>query len=199
MDMNKTGSFTIEASFVFPLVFFALVTLLYIMIFAHEMTCLQSLANGAALEIQKYYEETDYTSRIERGLYFNGEEHVALEQRITAYVKNRAEHVLLIKDKHQLSIEVDFQAYVIAQKIKITIGKSFMTPFNWVGQWMNGSNTPLIMLKSYAYTKNIQPTGFVRGVDFIDDLSSEINAIKPIKDKYDGLLDKIEATLNQWI
>jgi len=195
MDVNKRlkyrGSISIEASLIFPLVLFVLMITIYIMIYAHEMTCLKGIANRAVLEIQKHYENTNYSDRIQRALYFDEFSEDMIREQMTKVIKKDAKEQLLIKDKDNIQVEIKKQNYLIYERYELTIRKEIRGPIKSLGKWMN------IVQKSS--TKYFQPTQCIRDMDFIDDLTSEIEVIKPIKNKYYDILEKIEITINEWI
>lgn len=196
--MEKRGNITIEASLIFPFVLLVLASSLYIIIYAHEMTCLKSLANCATLEVQKYYENTDYVARIENGLYMDCNFDEAILQQITSYINEEAKKQLIVKDIDALNVEVNIKNYMVYQSVEVEISKGISIP-RGIREWINGYKGSLLPIKAVARTRYLQPTKCVRGVDFIDDLSSEVYAIKPLKDRYNEILEKIEATIHEWI
>lgn len=203
MDIDKTinprGSITIEASLIFPFILLILMITIYIIIYAHEMACLQSLANSAVLEIQKYYQDSNYSDRIERNLYFDGLSEEAISEHVINLVNQGAKEQLLIKDRESLQVEIKKQSYLIYQKFELSIKKDVSIPIKRLDNWINISCNSSIPMKAVVKTKYFQPTECIRGMDFVDDLTSEIEVVKPIKSKYNSILEKIENTINEWI
>lgn len=189
--INTTGSITIEASLVFPFILLILIITIYIIIYIHDMSCLQSIANGAMLEIQKYHEDTNYTDRIEKGIYTDGHSEETIIKQVINFINQTAAERLLIKDIDNLKIDIKMQNYLVYKKIEIYISREIGIPYI-----SKGCLTPM---KVVSKTKYLQPTHCIRGLDFVDDITSEIEVIKPIKNKYDSILEEIEITIHEWI
>lgn len=197
--MNVNGSFTVEASLIFPVISFVLITILYIAVYAHEMTCLQSIVNGAQNEVQCLYEDAQYNVRLERGLYIDLNYENSIKQHITAYVMDRSEKALIMTNKERLRVDVDITPYFVYKKIDITISKNFPTPFRYVKELMVGKNINLIKVKAHSHSKLLVPADTIRMVDVMDDLTNNITATKTLKERYEEILTKIEGSINEWI
>ncbi|PKM94585.1 MAG: hypothetical protein CVU84_11005 [Firmicutes bacterium HGW-Firmicutes-1] len=191
--MSVNGSFTVEASMIFPIISLILIVVLSIAIYTHEMACMQSIANGAQNEVQCFCESTEYEDRLERGLYIDANFEDRLVQHINSYVKDRAEKTLIMTNKERLAIEVEVTPFMVYKKIDLSISKGFTTPFRF--NYMIG----LLKIDVHSSSKLLQPANTIRMVDVMDDLTNDITATKALKERYEEILNKIEESINEWI
>jgi uncharacterized membrane protein len=192
-NMSVNGSFTVEASMIFPIISLILIVVLSIAIYTHEMACMQSIANGAQNEVQCFCESTEYEDRLERGLYIDANFEDRLVQHINSYVKDRAEKTLIMTNKERLAIEVEVTPFMVYKKIDLSISKGFTTPFRF--NYMIG----LLKIDVHSSSKLLQPANTIRMVDVMDDLTNDITATKALKERYEEILNKIEESINEWI
>ncbi|PKM51279.1 MAG: hypothetical protein CVV02_07940 [Firmicutes bacterium HGW-Firmicutes-7] len=197
--MEVKGSFTVEASLIFPVISFVLIAIIYIAIYSHEKVCLQSIANGAEDEVQSFLEDTLYDLRLERGLYEDLNYEGGIEEHIKTYVNNTVEKTLIITNKESLNIETNITPHMGYKKIDITISKDFLTPFSFIKDLMKGKDISIIKIEVHSSSKLYQPTNTIRMIDILDDLTNDIAATKELKKKYEEILIKIEESIKQWI
>lgn len=184
------GSISVEASLVFPIILFILMLILYIMFYIYEMVCLQSILNDALNEFQMYYEDIDYKRRIEDGIYCERIDKDEIANQIAQRIKINAKQQMIIKEDNELHVEVNINKYLICQKIELKVSKEIEIPI---------LRRKYIPLKVKGHSEFYQSTDCIRGIDLIDDLSSELEGLRPIRQKYDDILYKIEDTINSWI
>ncbi len=181
--MKIKGSFTIEASIIFPLVLLVLVTMITIGLYLHEMTVLQGIANAVSDhsgEILKVTDEKQWEERMKEEVY------------------QLAQNAFLLQPS-TLNVTCEVTQGLISYHLELRIKKNFKTPFRSITQLMNGSNNSFLTMEVCAKSKHTDPTRFIRGIDFLDDVSSEITLTKDLKDKYREMMDGLESMIDEWV
>lgn len=182
-DMKLKGSFTVEASFVFPLILFVLITLLFIALYMHEITCLQAIAHRVSACAQVVLEDTNKEN---------------CQQVISEEVERLAKRDLILK-QGRVKVVCQITQGLVSSHLDLNIQKEFMTPFKAVNQLMNSSRKSSLQMEVRSSTQLIDPTHIIRGIDFIDDVSSEITVTKKLKEKYSDIIDQLETIIDDWV
>jgi hypothetical protein len=192
--MKIKGSFTIEASIIFPIVFLTIAGILYFGIYMHDKTFLQSVANEAALEFEySIYRSTDYSQRLANGLYVYSPDDGKIASILNDYVITRTENKLLFgHGNSDLEINHNFEGVLFNKKVIITIEKPFNTGIPFVNKVLFGSGD-INQISVMATSKLNNREEIVRTVDFVDDITSELTGVKDLKSAYD---EKVEAITN---
>lgn len=188
---KRQGSLTVEASLIFPIVFFAIVSLLYISIYLHDTTALKAITNEATERFQLAYAnkvdiETGHVltprERLSKGLYWRWTKQRGYEAGVKAFIMKEAEARLFLKDG-QLDIETGIENYIIKQNLIIEVKKNFRTPLDPVNKLLgigNGGKDMVI----YTQTSMKDPAEVIRNMDYLDDLSDYLGPVKTAKEKY---------------
>lgn len=184
------GSLTVEASLIFPIVFFAIVSLLYMSIYLHDSTVLKAITNEAAERFQlAYANRVDIQSghvltpkeRLSKGLYWRWAKQGGYEDDVSAFIMKEAQRRLLLKDD-QLHMTTDIKNYILKQHLTIEVRKKFSTPLDPVNQLL-GISTGINMVVQ-SKTSMRDPAEVIRNMDYLDDLSDYLGPVKAAKEKY---------------
>lgn len=189
--MKVKGSFTIEASLIFPMTSFILIIVLFICIYMHDKACLQNIANLAILEIKNIYEDSDYYTRLNQGLYIQPSNSEKINKIATEFIYNKANDNLILKNSKNINVNISILPSGFSNKVKIYIFNNYKLPFNF--------GLSIIKLEIYSEGQLLFPGSFINGIDVLNDISDNIAAIKSFKDKYHEILENIEEIIYSWI
>lgn len=181
--MKLKGSLTVEASLIVPITLFVLITMLFISIYMHELTCLQAVAHRVSTSVQELLDQ-------------KGKEET--QQILKNEIERLAKRDLLLQ-KGTLNVVCQITEGILSNRLEVRIQKEFITPFKAIDQLMNSSSSSYIKINVYSNTKFISPTRFIRGVDFIDDISSEITITNEMKEKYTDMIEQLETIIDKWV
>ncbi|GMQ58497.1 hypothetical protein AN1V17_28920 [Vallitalea sediminicola] len=193
MNNKLKGSLTVEASLVFPIVFFAVLCLIYIGIYLHDVTCMKAIVNETANRYElAYSNKIDFDTgkalsndgRLNRGLYWRLTDDNSLGQNVKKYITNQIERHLILKDDN-INIHTKVTNTILKKKITITVNKDFNTPINLINKILSINERQLTMCVSSKVVIKDQAE-LIRNVDLLDDISDYIPSISKAKNKYDN-------------
>lgn len=197
---NRKGSLVVEAALVFPIVFLAVIAVIYICMLMYQRTYIQTLANLAADRGAATWNNftrdttlgrTDKVNLDASGLYwrlfdFNK---TTKEHNLKDYIEKRLGAYSILGSDKQVSIQVvDYIAY---KKLVISINDSYRIPVGSVLKIFGLGDRYTISVKSEAVIN--EPVEFIRNTDFVLDMEREF------EDKYPGygrLVHKIRDTMS---
>jgi hypothetical protein len=198
------GSLTVEASLVFPIVFFAVISLFYISIYLHDVTCLKSIVDETASRYElalsnKIDFETgnniSNNSRLNRGLYWrlndNNEYNSKVERYIAKQVKDK-----LILDYDSIITNSYITNSIGKKSIDIKVTKSFHTPINIINKLLSMDKDELTMTVRCKAVINDQEE-FVRNINLLDDISDCVVPLNKAKHEYENKVKKILDYFNK--
>jgi hypothetical protein len=203
MKMTKQGSFTIEASFIMPLVIFVIITLVYIGFYLHDMTYLQGLANEGALKGAKAltYPERDleigrieYSSMLDRFLYWRFMNHHNTEY-LESYIKNQIGQNVFQVNTQKTHVETEVEKNLLHTYVKVSIRAPFETPFRFVPMLMNRGEGLYIQVHSKAQMPDASE--FIRNIQLMDQMAEEITILQKPKQKYEEIMLELENMLKK--
>lgn len=198
MNRKLQGSLTIEASLIFPIVFFAIISLIYIGIYLHDVTCLKAIVNEAAQRYALAYSNkidldtglvlTD-DHRLDKGLYWRFTPKNDLSSKIKAYIVKEIEEKLIVKDD-DIQVDTKIINYILKKNIEINVKKTFSTPIHPVNTLLKMNGKGGIMgVTSKVVVKD--PTELIRNVELLDDLSDYIGPVRKTKEIYEKKIKDI--------
>ncbi|MBD5088904.1 MAG: hypothetical protein HDT30_08880 [Clostridiales bacterium] len=178
---SQSGMITLEAMFVFPLVFFLVITLCYMTFYLCDYTKLQGLVEIIAEEQvlcikdkEKLLEEVDYQKRKERGITFYLDGLSAEKNILVSTLKSMA-------DKEKLFGKVESVSATIGHtKVSIQINMAISTGISKVHEYLGGS--------PFQYQINTSipvhnPTEFTRAYTALQDTMESVKGSKKINEK----------------
>lgn len=184
------GSYTVEMAFVFPIVFFVIISLIYMAFYMHDKTRVQCIADSAILygsELIKHERaeedrNIDYKSLDRRGIYYPLVGETAEEEKILyAYVQEKLEKGLMIGEVTGIQIYLSHKEIEIHIKIYMKIG------ILRIKEIFLGSGTCITIVGKGDIH---YPAEFVRQIDVIEGIIDEIQG-------YDKLMKALQKQLAQ--
>ena len=175
MLINKKGSFTVEASIVFSVVFLLVAALVYIFIIMYQYAFLQSTANKASNFGGYYYSEkygTDYNSKLTSDLYWRILDTKAQlkKDELNKYISNSLEKSLVdlvIYSDNSLSHKF------LLNQLNIRIETQYPLP---IGNMFEKIGLPSTLKMRAEANSNIYDNAeFVRNLDIVTDIKKCIS------------------------
>lgn len=175
----ERGNLTVEAAFVFPIVFFALMAIIYM---SHYMadkckgqSVVDSYAQKQAICLKERYDlgkEPDYNQILKKGVFFYLNSLSKEETNLANAVKKELSCQLLMGKVRNVNAKVSYGSVSITAKISITIGVSKVKEFF--------TGTPL------EYTVSVKipvhdPEEFARGYTAMDSTIDNVAGQNKIK------------------
>ncbi len=178
------GSFTVEAALIIPVVSFVIITLLYIIIFLHDRTCLQAIVNQAvnktALECIHQvtingHQPVPYHTKKNKGLYWRLRgKYYYNEADISIYIYKEIKKQLVMKELRDISITCKLKRSLLGSYVHLTVVKDAKTALKPINQLMKSPNFPLkLCVDSKAYIH--EPTEVIRNAHLLTQLLDELN------------------------
>lgn len=185
--MRLKGSFTIEASMIFPIVLLALVAFLFIGIYVHEVTSLQAIANKLSSETSELtykYSEEELIKKV-------------IEEVIEEVNKLTIRDLML--QQGEVTVDCKISKQLLSSQIELTITKTFMTPIKRLNQFMKDTSISKIQMQVHSTCKFNEPTRFIRAIDFMDDVTSEVTVTNDLKENYRDMMNQIKEIIDKWV
>lgn len=168
--INTKGSFTVEASIIFSVVFLLIAALVYFLIIMYQYSFLQSVANQAASAgaydyVNKYY--TGTTAKSENSMYLKIADPLSKDKKdeINSYISNKLDEAILAS--------ADFYDNFISEKymlkqLDISIKEQYPLPVENLFQIFGVP--AIINLKAEAHAPLDRNADFVRNLDTVADI-----------------------------
>lgn len=178
---SQSGMITLEAMFVFPIVFFLVITLCYLTFYLCDYVRLQGLVETIAEEQvicikdkEKLFVEVNYKKRKERGITYFLDNLSSEKSTLVSIVKSMAEKEKLFGKVESVSASISHT------KVQIQLQMTISTGIPKVQEYLGG--TP------FRYQINVSipvhnPTEFTRAYTALQDTMESTKGAKEIKDK----------------
>lgn len=194
LGINAKGSFTVEASIVFSVVFLITAFLIYAFIIIYQYAVLQSTANKAANAGSTYYVNKysrDFYLQPEVNLYWrlvdNGSENK--KNVLANYIDESMKETIIKTDK---TVDINTSCDFLAKQLKIGINERFPLP---AGSIFGIFGLPSVLaLKAEAVSPLDDNTEFVRNLDLVMDIK---NCIFNFDNKWTGEGSKTNDIIDQ--
>lgn len=220
---NKTGSMTVEASLIFPIIVLAIVAVIYICILLYQQAYLQSIANhvaerGAAcwsniskmeIDTNGYRLKTgklkDSKELLKADLYWSDKEEKIKRLKRYTIDKVTKNNILdseiteinindIVNSKDKVDIWI--KDYIVYKELNVVIKDSYKIPLGDILRCFGFDNRYDINVNSRAVIND--PMEFIRNTDFIIHTLDEYEATSEILNKYKSTLDKIKENINRF-
>lgn len=220
LKRNK-GSMTVEASLIFPVIFLAIIALIYITVFLYEQAYVKSIADRAVergAAIWKNPESDMYIGLVELNDFKENDPYWRIydtnkatkEAKIESYIENSLKNysIFLMRDKkgnmdkNQITVEAKAKNYIVYKKLTVTVKKKFKLPIGNALSAFGIDNIVEISAKSEALIN--EPAEFIRSTDLAMDIGKRIdnatgNHIKNIKDKLASFMKGIGSKISEYL
>ncbi len=172
---EQRGSFTVEASIIFPFIILCIVTLMYVGALLYQQVYLQALANKAVQRGAIIWDNPSkdmYIGRVtkqslsEGGLYWrlldsNKEKKI---KKIEAYI-DRQLNTFSILESSDYSVNVEAHDYVVYKKLKVSIANTYKIPVGQLLRMFGMSDLFTITVMSESVVNDSDE--LIRNSDFI--------------------------------
>lgn len=183
---QEKGSITVEMAFVFPMVFFLVLTLCYLTFFMCDKVRLQSMVNTLsekqAVCVKDHYElgsTRDYSTILEKGVLYYLEDLSAEQALFQEKLENKGKKLLILGEVESVECSVGYSSVEANIVVNVEIGLSM------VKEYFTG--TPL-QYTIHAKIPVHNPSEFVRSYTVIGDTIDQIEGASAIKEKLRNLL-----------
>lgn len=220
--INNTGSMTVEASLMFPIIILAIVVVIYICILLYQYAYLQSVANHVAERgascwnnIAKMEIDTDnyrlktgelkYSEELlEADLYWTNKSEKIKKLKIYTIHKLKKRNILKsevsklnIDDVTNTKGKVDIwiKDYIVYKELNVIINDSYKIPLGSSFKIFGVNNKYNINVHSKAVIN--EPLEFIRNTDFIIDTLNEYEGTSEIINKFKETMEEIKDNINK--
>ncbi len=189
------GSFTIEASIIFSIVFLLIAAIVYLFIIMYQYAFLQSVADqaanlGASHYVNQY--DTDNTSKSNFNLYWRivDADKEYKKNKLNGYISKKLERSILDSTK---IVDNDVNYKLLLKQLDISVNEQYPLPIGNLFSMFGIS--PKLILKAEASSPLDDNAEFVRNLDIIIDIKKCIlnsdNKWIGKDSKVNGVLDKL--------
>ncbi|MCT4596426.1 MAG: pilus assembly protein [Vallitalea sp.] len=191
MNKRLIGSLTVEASLIFPIVLFVVISLLYIGIYLHDVTCMKAIVNEATQRYELAYsnkidintgEVLSNNKRLSRGLYWRFSNYNDHDKYVKEFIRNKIKDNLIMKDDN-IIISTKIIHNNIMKSVNITVEKDFTTfiaPVNNILS-LNGKNLTMAVSSKAIVKDQVE---LIRNIDMLDNISDDIPILRNSKENY---------------
>lgn len=200
---SQEGKFVVETAIIFPLVFLAVIAVLYICMLLFERAYLQSLADLAvqrgAVMWKNHKTDTMIGSLAKNdlkkgGLYwqlidFNNKEK---EQKVKTFILGRLGKHRLLMPAEKPKISANSISLIAQKKLEVNIERKYRIPPGRLLKVLGMTPYYTICVKSEAVID--QPAEFIRNTDLVLDIEKDLEAKYP---EYGKMIRKIREEMNE--
>lgn len=195
-NMTSKGSFTVEASIVFSVVFLLIATMVYVFIFMYQYAFLQSVANQTANAGAYYYVNqygADYIFKSQSNLYWRAfdTESVEKKSKINSYIIKKLDFSILKSTKNA---DNDTSYKFLLKHLNINIEDQYPLPIGNLFKVFGISTT--LSLKAESISPLDDNAEFVRNLDMVIDIK---NCLINSDNKWIGKDSKVNDVIDKLI
>ena len=199
----KDGKIIVETAIIFPLVFLAVIAVLYICMILFERAYMQSLADLAVQRgaiLWKNQEKDIMLGSIDKedlkrgGLYWQliDFQNKEKKQKVEDFILQRMVQHKLIMPAERPTIFIDSQSFIAQNKLNVKIERKFKIP---PGRLLKIFGiTPFYTISVKAEAVIDQPSEFIRNTDLILDIEKDLETKYP---EYGKMIRKIREGMNE--
>lgn len=189
MVKKVNASITVEATFLFPIIFFIILTVLYCSLYLYDLSVIQSKLDESILKFQLMIRQpmdfterkVDYNGMRERSiLYKFGGRYEKEKEKIVQELMDELSQHLRITCVEKISFERGIDACL--GEIKAEVNLHFLPVISYL--WSSD-------YKVSGSVKTHDPTEFIRRYDALHSVVCDINRYEQIKKRIQEILDKV--------
>ncbi len=189
MKNTVKGSYTVEASLIFPMILFIIIGFIYLGFYLHDQDKIEAVINETLLKSRNLIQNDtdiksgimDYEKYYKRGILYSLQNNLQdKKQEIYNYLQTQLNKGLFIADINYIGIEVSHTS------ISIEIKAEMELPF-WGVQSLFDGKTQVTGYNSTAVQNN---TEFIRIFDIFSSVAEKVPAIDKSLKKLQQILDK---------
>lgn len=195
---EESGSITIEAAIIVPIVIFSIIVIMYISLLLYQQACLQSVANNVASRGAETWGRSITsieTGRVRiddlnnKGLYWRifDSDKETQENNVREFLINKSDRFSLLKEIRK-TIDIELKDYIVYKKLIVTVQATYNLPVAEFLQVFGLKKDYIVKVESEAVVND--PVEFIRNIDFIVDIERKLEM------KYPGLRDLGDKTRN---
>lgn len=135
-DNRNGGYLTVEASYLFPIIFFIILAIFYLSMYLSDKAKAQAVvdtyARNQAICLKEYYElgqERDYKKIKERSVFYYLASQQSNEERLTQLVKKEINQELLLGSVEQVQAKISYCSIDIEATVAVNIGISHVKEY----------------------------------------------------------------------
>lgn len=204
---DERGSFTVEASLIFPIIFLCIIAVIYICILLYQMVLIQTAADVSAERGAATWsnpEKKISSGMIEKsginagGLYWRlfDIHKEKKKSRLGNYLESHIGRYDILKGSYKVS-EPDIIDYVVYKKLSLDIEGEYDIPAGTLLKAFGFRDCILLKVHSEAVIN--EPVEFIRNTDFIMDVEKEAEqkseGAKKLGDSVRGIMKKMVDAL----
>jgi len=170
--MASKGSFTVEASIVFSIVFLLVAALVYVFIIMYQYAVLQSIASEAANAGAYYYVNqygADYTSESNSNLYWRIVDNDSANKKseLNSYIGRKLEKSILNSTRY---VDNNISYKLLLKQLDISIEEQYPLPIG--NLFMVFGISPTLNFKAETISPLDDNAEFIRNLDIVIDIKN---------------------------
>lgn len=190
-NTSVKGSYTIEASLIFPLVLYIIISLIYLGFYLHDIGKVQAIVDECQFRSKGYIaKEVDlttgsisYSNYMGRSIFYPIDNNFkSKEGQIKNYINTKS------KDKLFISSISNIEAKVSPYSIKLKVVLNFKFPFKSLETFFRGSEKSIIESREKLHN----PTDFLRGFQVSYDLIEKVDVINKVTSKLNEIVGALK-------
>lgn len=183
-----SGSYTVEAALIFPMIFFVVIALIYMAFYLHDCIRIQGVLDKNIIRGGQFIKNErdlansriDYDKKLERGVFYMMSDSIEEKEKIlTEYIVDIVNKGLYIANVKEINLEATNNKLEIRGRIE------FQTPLKFVEKYFLLSG---ILRRVQVKERIYYPAELVRGYSSVGEVIDDIEGIEVIKKKLGELL-----------
>lgn len=182
---EERGSLTVEAAFVFPIVFFVLLAVIYMCFYqvdknsagtiVHQAAEEQAICMKEQIELGKKKEKTQWA---EHNLFYFLKDSTSVQKKTKEQVEEQLLEQLMMGTVENVSVEADYTKVTVSATVSMNIGISRIKEFF--------TGTPLQYQTSITVPVH-NPSEFARIYDAMGEMLDNVKGFEKVKEKLKSL------------
>lgn len=187
--MRVRGSITVEATFLFPILFFVIMTLLYVSFYLYDVSVIQSKLDESLLDVQLMIRQPmnlaekkiDYSNVSERSMLYKFQGSYEQEkEKIKLQLLDYLHRSLTISRIHTISLERGMNGCEGSITVKMNLHILPVLSYLWSSEYIVSGKV-----------KEHDPIEFIRRYDAMQSIVSDVKGYEQLRGRVQAILDKV--------